>query len=56
VDVKEINDRFLVMEVNDNPNINAGCEDALLKDELYLTVMRVFADRLDRQSQKREAH
>jgi glutathione synthase/RimK-type ligase-like ATP-grasp enzyme len=54
VDVKEIGGRFLVMEVNDNPNVDSGYEDAELKDELYLAVMRVFADRLDRQSRRKE--
>ncbi len=49
VDVKEVGDRFLVMEINDNPNIDAGDEDLVLRDELYLAIMRVFADRLERQ-------
>lgn len=56
VDVKEVAGRFLVMEVNDNPNVDAGNEDAVLKDDLYLAVMRVFADRLDRQARRREEH
>jgi hypothetical protein len=30
------------MEVNDNPNIDAGIEDAVLKEELYLRIMRVI--------------
>jgi glutathione synthase/RimK-type ligase-like ATP-grasp enzyme len=47
VDIKEIGSRFLVMEVNDNPTIEAGYEDAFLKDELYLAVMRHFRERLD---------
>ena len=47
VDLKEIEGRFLVIEVNDNPNIEAGCEDAILKDELYLAIMRHFLRRLD---------
>lgn len=47
VDVKEREGRFLVLEVNDNPNVDAGCEDAVLKDELYLAVMRCFRRRLD---------
>jgi len=50
VDIKEVGGRFLVMEINDNPNIEAGYEDTYLKDDLYLAVMQVFADRLDRQS------
>jgi hypothetical protein len=35
------------MEVNDNPNVDAGCEDAFLGDRLYLTVMDWFRHRLD---------
>jgi glutathione synthase/RimK-type ligase-like ATP-grasp enzyme len=46
-DVKEVGGRFLVMEVNDNPTIEAGYEDAVLKDDLYLAVMRHFRERLD---------
>lgn len=49
VDIKETAGRFLVMEVNDNPNIEAGCEDTILKDDLYDAVMRVFHERLERQ-------
>jgi len=47
IDVKEVDGRFLVMEVNDNPNVDAGCEDAVLGDRLYLTVMDWFRQRLD---------
>jgi glutathione synthase/RimK-type ligase-like ATP-grasp enzyme len=47
VDVKESGGRFLVLEVNDNPNVDAGCEDAILKDELYLAVICCFRARLD---------
>ncbi len=36
-----------VIEVNDNPNIDAGLEDRILKDELYLTVMRSFVTRIE---------
>ena len=47
VDIKEVDGRLLVMEVNDNPNIDGGIEDAILKDELYLRIMRHFLERLD---------
>jgi glutathione synthase/RimK-type ligase-like ATP-grasp enzyme len=47
VDVKEVDDRFLVMEINDNPSIEAGYEDTVLKDELYMAIMRSFYDRLE---------
>jgi hypothetical protein len=36
------------MEVNENPNVEAGIEDEVLKDELYRRVMSVFADRIER--------
>ncbi|MFT6110135.1 MAG: glutathione synthase/RimK-type ligase-like ATP-grasp enzyme [Planctomycetota bacterium] len=40
VDVKIIDDRPVVIEVNDNPTIDAGDEDGVLGDELYLRIMR----------------
>ena len=54
MDIKEVSGRFLVIEINDNPNIDAGYEDAVLGDGLYQAVMQVFLDRLERQS--RRAH
>jgi glutathione synthase/RimK-type ligase-like ATP-grasp enzyme len=47
VDVKQVDGRLLVVEVNDNPSIEAGYEDTVLKDELYLAVMRTFLTRLE---------
>ncbi len=47
VDLKEVDGRFLVMEVNDNPNIEAGYEDTVLKDDLYRALARWFLDRLE---------
>jgi glutathione synthase/RimK-type ligase-like ATP-grasp enzyme len=47
VDVKQVNGRALVIEVNDNPNIDAGCEDGVLGEALYLSIMRWFRERLD---------
>jgi len=48
VDLKQIGDRAVVIDVNDNPSVDAGYEDALLKDELYTKIMSVFSARLDR--------
>ncbi|HET6323512.1 MAG TPA: hypothetical protein VFG04_02335, partial [Planctomycetaceae bacterium] len=48
VDVKESNKKFYVIEVNDNPNIDVGVEDAVLRDEIYNRVMEVFLDRIER--------
>lgn len=47
VDLKQVGQRIVVTEVNDNPNIDAGCEDALLKDELYLRIMQSFLARVE---------
>lgn len=47
VDVKESDGRFTVIEVNDNPNVDVGTEDALLKDELYRRIMEVFVKRIE---------
>jgi glutathione synthase/RimK-type ligase-like ATP-grasp enzyme len=47
IDIKEAGGRFLVMEVNDNPNVDAGCEDAVLGDRLYFAVMDWFRQRLE---------
>jgi len=47
VDLKQVGSRIVVMEVNDNPNIDVGCEDAVLKDELYDRIMRGFLERVE---------
>lgn len=47
VDVKHIGDRAYVIEVNDNPNLDAGNEDSILKDALYREVMGVFLKRIE---------
>jgi hypothetical protein len=35
------------MEINDNPNIDAGIEDEVLKEELYHVVMKTFLRRIE---------
>ena len=47
VDLKEINGKVYVIEINDNPNVDAGIEDQVLGDEIYLRIMRVFLKRLE---------
>lgn len=47
VDMKQSGDQALVIEVNDNPSIDAGIEDEMIGDELYLAVMNTFLKRLD---------
>ena len=47
VDVKQIGDLYYVIEVNDNPNLDAGNEDSVLKDAVYREVMGVFLKRIE---------
>ncbi|MCW8828809.1 MAG: RimK family protein, partial [Gammaproteobacteria bacterium] len=47
VDLKQNSDGVYVIEVNDNPNLDAGVEDVVLKEELYAQVMAEFVRRLD---------
>jgi glutathione synthase/RimK-type ligase-like ATP-grasp enzyme len=47
VDVKQSGNQFFVIEVNDNPNIEAGVEDAVLKQDLYRRIMGVLLRRIE---------
>lgn len=47
VDVKETERGALIIEVNDNPNIDSGVEDAVLKDELYRIILKDMIRRID---------
>jgi len=46
LDIKQVGNQFFVIEINDNPNIDHGCEDQVLKDDLYMRVMEVFLRRI----------
>lgn len=46
VDLKQVGSQVYVIEINDNPNVDAGNEDAVLSDALYREVMGVFRKRL----------
>ncbi len=52
VDLKQNADGVYVIEINDNPNLDAGIEDAYLKDELYRSVMEEFVRRLELRRQR----
>ncbi|TWU38430.1 RimK family protein [Novipirellula artificiosorum] len=47
VDVKELDGQFYVIEVNDNPNMDSGIEDAILREELYRRIMESFVRRIE---------
>jgi glutathione synthase/RimK-type ligase-like ATP-grasp enzyme len=48
VDLKETPDGIFVIEVNDNPNLDHGCEDGGEKDEVWVKLTQWFLDRLER--------
>jgi len=52
VDLKERDRRVYVIEVNDNPSIDSGIEDDVLKDGLYDTIMNVFVQRIEKLKQE----
>jgi glutathione synthase/RimK-type ligase-like ATP-grasp enzyme len=47
VDLKEINGKPYIIEINDNPSIDSGVEDMVLKDDLYKQIMRVFLEKME---------
>lgn len=47
VDIKQIGDRVVVIEINDNPNVDAGVEDTVLGPRLYDRIMEVFLERME---------
>ena len=48
VDLKLINGRAVVIEINDNPSIDHKVEDAVLGDELYYRILNHFVHCLNR--------
>ncbi|MBW7836232.1 MAG: RimK family protein [Sphingomonadales bacterium] len=47
VDIKEQDGKAYVIEVNDNPNLDHGVEDAALKDALWERLVQWFVQRLE---------
>ena len=47
VDLKENEKGVYIIEINDNPNIDSGVEDACLGDELYQIIIGEFVRRLE---------
>jgi glutathione synthase/RimK-type ligase-like ATP-grasp enzyme len=48
VDLKQNDQGVFIIEINDNPNLDYGVEDAALKDVLWERVVQWFLNRLDR--------
>lgn len=47
VDIKETKGRCSLIEINDNPSIDCGVEDKMMREFLYDRIMEVFEKRLD---------
>jgi glutathione synthase/RimK-type ligase-like ATP-grasp enzyme len=47
VDLKQVGSKPVVIEVNDNPSIDAGVEDAYLGADLYRRIMQEFLRRME---------
>jgi glutathione synthase/RimK-type ligase-like ATP-grasp enzyme/N-acetylglutamate synthase-like GNAT family acetyltransferase len=47
VDLKLVNNKVYVVEVNDNPNIDAGIEDYVLKEKLYDRIIESIYNRIE---------
>ncbi|BCR06946.1 ribosomal protein S6 modification protein [Desulfuromonas versatilis] len=55
VDLKQVGDKVYVIEVNDNPNIDAGIEDQVLKERLYLGIMETILRRISERKERAQA-
>lgn len=55
VDLKETEQGVLVIEVNDNPSIDAGVEDQVLGETVFRRVMAEFAKRLEQRTRANAA-
>ena len=47
VDLKYVDGKVYVVEVNDNPNIDAGVEDLILQDSLYDILVESIINRIE---------
>lgn len=50
IDIKQVNGKPLVIEINDNPNIDFGVEDLFYGDQLYTTILAALKNRLEKKS------
>ena len=47
IDIKVVNTRPMVIEINDNPNIDFGVEDKYYGDLVYTKILTALKNRLD---------
>ena len=51
IDVKEVNGKPMVIEINDNPNIDFGVEDAYYGDKVYIEILTALKNRLEKKQE-----
>ncbi len=51
IDVKEVNGNPLVIEINDNPNIDFGVEDAFYGEKIYTEILLALKNRLEKKQE-----
>jgi glutathione synthase/RimK-type ligase-like ATP-grasp enzyme len=56
VDMKDVGGVPVVIEVNDNPSIDSGVEDVVLKDGLYQAVIRSIIARVEDPHKQNDAN
>ena len=54
VDLKQKGDEVYVIEINDNPNVDAGVEDRVLGEEIYTRIMQSILNRIEASRQRAE--
>lgn len=47
IDIKVVNEKPMVIEINDNPNVDFGVEDAFYGDAIYSKILTALKNRLD---------
>jgi glutathione synthase/RimK-type ligase-like ATP-grasp enzyme len=52
VDIKETDGRAVIIEINDNPSIDGGVEDGVLRDELYHLIMNTILTRIEERKKR----
>ncbi len=48
IDIKTFENRNYVIEINDNPSIDSGFEDGVMKEGLYIKIMNHFMESVRR--------
>lgn len=54
VDLKQVNNRIMVIEINDNPSIDANIEDRAVGESLYHEVIKTILQRIHERKSKAE--